>query len=95
MERAVRQNSAGFGALTDAQWRRMTQVLSRPKPGGGYGYAYDPRIGDPYKQDLPDVDLWPLWDRVACPTLILRGAESNVLPRSVAEAMTERGPKPS
>jgi pimeloyl-ACP methyl ester carboxylesterase len=95
MERAVRENSAGFGALTDAQWRAMTLYLSRPKPGGGYGFAYDPRIGDPYKQkNLPDVDLWPFWDRVVCPTLVLRGAESNVLARDVAEAMTERGPKP-
>ncbi len=95
MELVVRQNSAGFGALTDDQWRRMTLYLSRPKPGGGYGYAYDPRIGDPYTQkDLPDVDLWPLWDRVAGPTLVLRGADSNVLTRDVAEAMTKRGPKP-
>jgi len=93
MERAVRQNSSGFGRLTDAQWRKMTLDLSRAKDGG-FGYAYDPRIGDPYKADLPDVDLWPLWDQVACQTLILRGEESNVLPRDVAMAMTERGPKP-
>jgi pimeloyl-ACP methyl ester carboxylesterase len=94
MEQAIRTNSAGFGALTDAQWRTMTLYLSHQKPGGGYGYAYDPRIGDPYKQDLPDVDLWPFWDRVACPTLILRGEHSNVLARSDAEEMTRRGPKP-
>ncbi len=94
MEQTIRKNSAGFGALTDAEWRTMTLYLSRPKPGGGYGYAYDPRIGEPYKQDLPDVDLWPLWDRVACPTLILRGEHSNVLARGDAEAMTQRGPKP-
>ncbi len=94
MEKAIRMNSAGFGALTDAQWRTMTLYLSRPKAGGGYGYAYDPRIGEPYKQDLPDVDLWPFWDRVACPTLILRGEHSNVLARSDAEAMTRRGPRP-
>jgi pimeloyl-ACP methyl ester carboxylesterase len=93
MERAVRQNSAGFGRLTDAQWRKMTLDLSRSKDGR-FGYAYDPRIGDPYRADLPDVDLWPLWDQVACPTLILRGEESNVLSRDVALAMTERGPKP-
>ena len=94
LEQTIRTNSAGFGSLTDAQWRTMTLYLSRPKPGGGYGYAYDPRIGEPYKHDLPDVDLWPFWDRVACPTLILRGEHSNVLARSDAEAMTQRGPKP-
>ena len=94
LEQTIRTNSAGFGPLTDAQWRTMTLYLSHPKPGGGYGYAYDPRIGEPYKQDLPDIDLWPFWDRVACPTLILRGEHSNVLARSDAEAMTKRGPKP-
>ena len=56
MEAVVRVNSAGFGALTDAQWRKMTRDHAREKPGGGFGYAYDPRIGDPYKQDLPDAD---------------------------------------
>jgi len=71
----------------------MTLYLARAKEGG-FGYAYDPRIGDPYRADLPDVDLWPLWDQVACPTLVLRGEESNVLSREVAVAMTERGPKP-
>ena len=94
MEQTIRKNSAGFGALTDAQWRTMTLYLSRAKPGGGYGYAYDPKIGEPYKQDLADVDLWSFWDRVACPTLILRGEHSNVLARSDAEKMTQRGPKP-
>ena len=94
MEQTIRKNSAGFGALTDAEWRTMILYLSRAKPGGGYGYAYDPKIGEPYKQDLADVDLWPFWDRVACPTLILRGEHSNVLARSDAEKMTQRGPKP-
>jgi pimeloyl-ACP methyl ester carboxylesterase len=94
MEQAVRRDSAGFGALTDDQWRAMTLYLSRQKPGGGYGYAYDPRIGEPYKHDLPDADFWPDWDRIACRTLILRGERSIVLPRDVAEAMTWRGPRP-
>ena len=39
MEQAVRRNSAGFGALTDAQWRTMTRNLSREKPGGGSAMA--------------------------------------------------------
>ncbi len=93
MEQAVRQTSAGFGALSDPQWRRMTGYLARSKPGGGYGFAYDSRIGDPYKQALADVDLWPFWDRISCPTLVLRGTESIVLTGEVAQAMTTRGPR--
>ena len=94
MEAAVRLNNAPFGPLTDAQWRKMTVDSAREKPGGGYGFNYDPRLGDPYKAGpVGDVDLWAAWDAVRCPTLVLRGEESDILSREVAEAMTKRGPK--
>jgi pimeloyl-ACP methyl ester carboxylesterase len=94
MERAVRSNGAGLGALTDAQWRKMTEDSARRKSGGGWGFAYDPHLGAPLKADeLLDVDLWPVWNAIDCPTLLLRGAKSNVLARDVAEGMTRTGPK--
>ncbi|HEX7968648.1 MAG TPA: alpha/beta hydrolase, partial [Stellaceae bacterium] len=40
-----------------------------------------------------DVDLWPSYDAIRCPTLLLRGAESDLLRPSDAEAMTQRGPR--
>ena len=33
-------------------------------------------------------DLWPLWDAIACPTLVLRGAQSDLLSSATARAMT-------
>ena len=67
---------------------------ARKKPEGGYGFNYDPRLGDPFKEGpVNDVDLWPVWDAVQCPTLLLRGEKSDVISREVAEAMTKRGPK--
>jgi pimeloyl-ACP methyl ester carboxylesterase len=39
-------------------------------------------------------DLWPLWDAISCPTLVLRGAESDLLAAATAAAMHTRGPKP-
>ena len=42
---------------------------------------------------LADVDLWPLWDAVRCPSLLLRGAESDLLSADTARAMTRRGPR--
>jgi len=93
-ETAVRANSAPYGSLTDAQWRKLTLDSLRERPGGGYGFNYDPRLGDPFKAGpLGDVDLWAVWARVRCPTLVLRGESSDVLPRAVAEEMTRRGPK--
>jgi pimeloyl-ACP methyl ester carboxylesterase len=94
LEAAVRANFATFGPLTDAEWRKMAQDSAREKPGGGWGFAYDPRIGDAIKEGpLEDVDMWPVWDKVRCPTLVLRGAVSDLLTRAAAEEMTRRGPK--
>ena len=94
LETAMRVRNASFGPLTDAQWRRMARDSARERPGGGWGYAYDPRIGDVFKAGpLEDVDLWPTWDAIRCPTLLLRGAQSDLLSRETAEAMTQRGPK--
>ena len=40
-----------------------------------------------------DVDLWGLWDAIACPVLVLRGAESDLLLPETAQEMARRGPK--
>ncbi|MDE1948979.1 MAG: alpha/beta hydrolase, partial [Burkholderiales bacterium] len=37
--------------------------------------------------------LWQSYDRIACPTLLLRGAESDLLSVETAAAMTQRGPR--
>ena len=38
------------------------------------------------------IDLWPAWEAVQCPTLILRGEESDILTRETAETMRSRRP---
>ena len=38
------------------------------------------------------IDLWPVWDAVKCPTLVLRGQESDLLLESTARQMQSRGP---
>jgi pimeloyl-ACP methyl ester carboxylesterase len=94
LEAAMRKNNTPFGELTDDQWRKMALDSARKKPEGGYGFAYDPHIGDPFKASpVSDVDLWPVWDAVQSPTLLLRGETSDMLQRDVAEAMMKRGPK--
>jgi pimeloyl-ACP methyl ester carboxylesterase len=35
-----------------------------------------------------------VYDRIRCPMLVLRGAQSDVLPSAAAHEMTQRGPKP-
>ncbi|MGO8916664.1 MAG: alpha/beta fold hydrolase [Stellaceae bacterium] len=94
LEATLRQIAAAFGPLSDAQWRHLAAVSTRRKPDGSLGFAYDPHIGDAFR-DAPevDIDLWAQWDAIACPTLVLRGAQSDVLRAEDAQAMTRRGPK--
>jgi pimeloyl-ACP methyl ester carboxylesterase len=94
MEQFLRAIGAPFGNLTDAQWRHMTVHSSRRLEDGRYTLAYDPGIAENFRKlDLQDIDLWPLWDAIRCPTLVLRGVHSDVLDRADAVAMTERGPR--
>ena len=96
LEAYQREVAASFGPLTDAQWRHLATHAARTKADGSLGLAYDPGIAEPFKKAPPaDVDLWPQWDRIACPTLVLRGAESDLLRRPDALAMTQRGPRAS
>lgn len=92
-EAYIRQVSAPFGPLTDAQWHHLTQYSVRPVEGG-FAMMYDPGIGDAFRQTpiLMDVEMWDTYDRVRCPTLALRGAESDLLERDVHVAMSSRGP---
>lgn len=95
-EQFIRTVSAPFGNLTDAQWRHLTEYSIRPGIDGRLEMRYDPAISKPFQQTLllQDVDLWPIYDRICCPTLLVRGAESDLLTAEAAHAMTQRGPKP-
>jgi pimeloyl-ACP methyl ester carboxylesterase len=95
-EAFLRFVSAPFGKLTDAQWRHLTEHVVREGPDGSFGMAYDPAIAEPFRQlmgDGKDVELWPVYDAIRCPTLVLRGAESDLLTPATAAQMTERGPR--
>jgi pimeloyl-ACP methyl ester carboxylesterase len=63
----------------------------RRLPDRRYGLAYDPVIARSF-QDAPDqdVDLWPIWEKVRCPVLVLRGAESDLLLPDTARRMAEK-----
>jgi len=90
--------SQSFGPHTRAQWLALTAPQLKPD-GGGFKPHYDPRIAQPFKLVTPQVAaageqlLWQSYDRVACPTLLIRGADSDLLSPATAQAMTERGPR--
>ncbi len=106
VEAYLREVCAPFGPLSDAQWRHLATHSARREAGAQsapYVLRYDPGIGeglhghiDPEFPLGPDllrgIDLWNIWSRLSCPTLVLRGAESEVLLRKTLQEMRERKP---
>jgi pimeloyl-ACP methyl ester carboxylesterase len=89
----IRTISAPFGPLSDAQWEHLVGTTLRERTGGRWGLRYDPGIAVPFRNVPAPADLWPVWDAIRCPTLVLRGAVSDLLSRPTAEAMAVRGPR--
>ncbi len=83
-----------FGVNPPAFWTRMAQTSARRTDAGALTVHYDPRIVSQFTTHPEDLSLWEAYDTVTTPTLLLRGAHSDVLPAAVAEAMTQRGPCP-
>jgi pimeloyl-ACP methyl ester carboxylesterase len=83
----LRQVHSAFGALTDAQWRHMAETSTRTLPDGKLALHYDPAIAAPMQAAEPqDIDLWPFWNAITAPMLVLRGAESDLLlPETLAQ----------
>ena len=94
-EQYVRAVSATFGPHTDAEWRFLTEVVMRRNADGTLRLHYDPKLAEPFRANMPekDLELWDLWDAIRCPTLVLRGAQSDLLTRETCEQMAGRGPK--
>ncbi len=90
--------STGFGPHTRAQWLALSRPMLNAR-GEGFELHYDPAIAFPFKAVTPEIAAageamtWAAYDAVRCPTLLLRGADSDLLTQATARAMTERGPK--
>lgn len=94
LEAYVRLVSASFGPLTDAQWHHLTLYSARQHEDNSWGMNYDPDIAVPFRKGpLLDIDLWGYWDKITCPTLALRGVESDLLLKETAAQMQLRGPR--
>ena len=79
VEAYLREIYAPFGELTDAQWRHMA-VHGVVQDKAGLRLHYDPAIVEQFSRPLLlDVALWRVWEHVACPVLILRGEDSDLL----------------
>lgn len=97
--RYIREISLPFGPHTDEEWTKIAADVLRQDGDGQWIRHYDIALAVPFKVATPEAiqqseaALWAAYDAVKCPTLLLRGAESDLLSAQVAQAMTQRGPK--
>lgn len=83
---------APFGDLTEAQWRHLARHGFRERDDGRFVPNHDRRLGVAFKTlKEADIDLWPMFEAIDCPVLVVRGAESDLLTEAIASDMVERG----
>ena len=90
--------SSSFGPHTREQWLALT-APQLTTDGDGFKPHYDPAIAVPFRAVTPEIAragealLWQAYDSLKLPTLLLRGADSDLLSHATALAMTQRGPR--
>jgi pimeloyl-ACP methyl ester carboxylesterase len=81
-----------YGWLSDAQWRRLTETSTRRLPDGRVTPHYDPAMIRQFTAHENDYLIWPHYDAIDVPVLLLRGAQSDLVLPEVVERMKTRGP---
>jgi pimeloyl-ACP methyl ester carboxylesterase len=95
----IRDVSLSFGEHTEAEWHKLATDVLRQDKDGKWVRHYDMGLALPFRSATPEsaeadeTMLWAAYDAVQCPTLLVRGAESDLLSAETAALMTQRGPK--
>jgi pimeloyl-ACP methyl ester carboxylesterase len=98
-EHYIRSISVGFGPHTDEEWHKIATDVLRQDQQGQWIRHYDLNLAVPFKASTAEstrhaeTALWAAYDAISCPTLLVRGAKSDLLTHEVAQEMTRRGPK--
>ncbi len=99
--------ASSFGPHTPAQWlalskpmlKRVSSAVQGALQEAVYALHYDPAIALPFGQMTMDAAaqgealMWQAYDAITAQTLLIRGADSDLLSPSTALQMTQRGPK--
>ncbi len=93
--RAIDYARTNAPRYTDAMLRHRVEHGVRPLADGGVTWKYDRAIRESVRNGRwrDPIDLWPLWSAIACPTLIIRGADSDILSPEIAKRMLETQPR--
>jgi pimeloyl-ACP methyl ester carboxylesterase len=98
----LREACKGFGPLTEPQWEHLIEHSVRQRDDGRWVLRFDPAIGKWNTHSDPElpigptflrgIDLWTVWNAVHCAVLVLRGAQSDVLPAATVQEMRRTKP---
>ena len=92
--RYIRTVYAGFGDLSEQQWDMMLTYGQRQLDNGQVTLNYDPEISNVFlNKSLEDINLWPVWEAIKQPTLVIRCETSDLLKDETAKKMTTTGQK--
>jgi pimeloyl-ACP methyl ester carboxylesterase len=94
LEEALAHVRAHNPRYTERSLRHRVEHGLRPLPGGGFTWKYDRGLRDLVRSGRwsDPIDLWPAWRALRCPTLLVRGAESDILSSETAKEMVEAQP---
>ena len=75
--------------------RRRLEHQTMPHPDGGITWRYDPVVRQQIRDNTraKPPDLWAMWQRIRCPLLVVRGAETDVLSREILGRMKQLQPR--
>ncbi len=85
-----------FGLNKSWQWDHMLEHSVTATNNGGVRLVYDPKIINGIQDAegklilTEDINLWPFWENITHPTLLLRGQDSDFLSATMAKEMCER-----
>ncbi|MDR0215324.1 MAG: alpha/beta hydrolase [Comamonas sp.] len=92
LEAFFRQAYKPYGWLSEAEWRKLTETSTRRTDDGRVTPHYDPAMIQQFTAHDNDYLIWEHYDALQIPVLLLRGVDSDLVLRPVAERMQQRGP---
>ena len=99
---------ASLGPHSNSEWKLLASFYTRyDHKGKCFKPHYDPAILNPYDLpellynftkfglgSVPELNLYSFYDNISIPTLLMRGMNSQILGKKLADDMTKRGPRP-
>ena len=94
VDEALAYARANNPRYADAMLRHRTEHALRRLPAGGFTWKYDRGLRQLVRSGRwsDPIDLWPAWRALTCPTLLVRGGESDILSAAIAKTMVEAQP---